>query len=240
MNNYFYKIVLFTVWVEFYLQATKQTKITCIVFIFFSRMKLVLQILLGKQKTQYFCLPIFLKFYLISSSKFQFNLLMAEAILLFYSGNTWSQVMVHPQRRTVHWILQVVGSLCVIVGIALEYYWRDINNKLHFHDTHSILGLVALILMLLSMTNGLGALFSVELRRKIKPVYMKLGHQFVGLCCFVIGMAALVLGFDKKIFRNNSTPEMRTTLQVFTVLVILTSSLGVIRTILSQLKTLFR
>ncbi|XP_001848092.2 cytochrome b561 domain-containing protein 2 [Culex quinquefasciatus] len=169
-----------------------------------------------------------------------FNLLMAEAILLFYSGNTWSQVMLHPQRRTVHWILQVVGSLCVIVGIALEYYWRDINNKLHFHDTHSILGLVALILMLLSMTNGLGALFSVELRRKIKPVYMKLGHQFVGLCCFVIGMAALVLGFDKKIFRNNSTPEMRTTLQVFTVLVILTSSLGVIRTILSQLKTLFR
>lgn len=207
---------------------------------FFSRMKLVLQILLGKHKTQYFRLPIFLKFYLISSSKFQFNLLMAEAILLFYSGNTWSQVMVHPQRRTVHWILQVVGSLCVIVGIALEYYWRDINNKLHFHDTHSILGLVALILMLLSMTNGLGALFSVELRRKIKPVYMKLGHQFVGLCCFVIGMAALVLGFDKKIFRNNSTPEMRTTLQVFTVLVILTSSLGVIRTILSQLKTLFR
>lgn len=169
-----------------------------------------------------------------------FNLLMAEAILLFYSGNTWSQALLNPQRRTVHWVLQVIGSLCVIVGICLEYYWRDINNKRHFHDTHSILGLVALILMLLSMTNGLGALYSVELRRKIKPMYMKLGHQFVGLSCFVIGMVTLFMGFDKKIFRENSTPEMRTTLQVFTVLIILLSLLGVIQRILSQLKTMFR
>lgn len=165
---------------------------------------------------------------------------MAESIMVFYSGTSWAQALTQPQRRTTHWVMQAVGSTCIIVGIGLEIYWRQINNKAHFHGAHSILGLVALILLVLSMCNGIGSLYAIELRKRIKPIYLKLSHQFIGLACFVLGMAAIVLGYDKRIYRANSTPELQVTLQVFTVLVIFLSVPGVLRTIITQAKTLMR
>ncbi|XP_058446193.1 transmembrane reductase CYB561D2-like [Malaya genurostris] len=171
---------------------------------------------------------------------FGFHVLMAESILLFYSGNSWSQVLRQPQRRTAHWMLQVIGSVCIIVGIALEFYWRDINNKPHIHENHSILGLVALILLIVSMSNGLGSLYAVELRKRVKPIYLKFGHNFIGFACFVIGMASLILGYDKRIFKENSTTEMVTVLRVFTILVIFLSVLGALKTIVTQIKAIMR
>ncbi|EAT46444.1 AAEL002406-PA [Aedes aegypti] len=172
---------------------------------------------------------------------FGFHVLMAESILAFYSSCSWAVALTQPQRRTTHWIMQVIGAVCIIVGIALEYYWRDRNpEKRHFSTTHSILGLVALILLVLSMCNGLGSLYAVELRKRIKPVYLKLSHHFIGLACFVFGMAAIVLGYNKRIFRENSTPELQLTLKVLTVLVIFLSVPGVLRTIFSHVRNLLR
>lgn len=171
---------------------------------------------------------------------FGFHVLMAESIMVFYSGTSWAQALTHPQRRATHWVMQVIGSICIIVGIGLEIYWREINNKKHFHGPHAILGLVSLILLVLSMCNGLGSLYAVELRKRIKPIYLKLSHHFLGLACFVLGMASIVLGYDKRIYRNNSTPEMQVTLQVFTVLVIFLSVPGVLRTMITQVQNLLR
>ncbi|XP_055599093.1 transmembrane reductase CYB561D2-like [Uranotaenia lowii] len=171
---------------------------------------------------------------------FGFHLLMAEAILLFYSGNSWSQILQQPQRRTIHTVLQALGGVFIIVGIALEIYWREINNKRHFHGAHPILGLIALILVTISMCNGLGALYATELRMSIKPIYLKFGHSLLGLITFVIGMSAIVLGFDFRVFRENSTPELQTTLKVFTILVIFLSVPGALRTIASQVKTMMK
>lgn len=169
-----------------------------------------------------------------------FNVLMTESILLLYSGNTWAQVLTLPQRRTAHWILQVVGSVCVIVGIALEYYWRDVNNKAHFSQTHSILGLIALALMLFSMSNGLGALYAIELRHRIKPNYLKISHSLIGLACFVIGMVSLIYGYKKRIFKENSIPELLVALRISAVLIILLSVAGALETIVSRINSFIR
>ncbi|XP_058815762.1 transmembrane reductase CYB561D2-like [Topomyia yanbarensis] len=171
---------------------------------------------------------------------FGFHVLMAEAILLFYSRNSWSQVLRQPERRTAHWVLQVIGSVCIVVGIALEFYWRDINNKPHFHETHSILGLVALILLIVSMSNGIGALYATELRKRVKPIYLKFGHNLIGLACFVIGMASLMFGYKKRIFKENSSPEILTAIQIFTILVIFLSVFGALKTIVTQIKAIIR
>ncbi|XP_055633270.1 uncharacterized protein LOC129773653 [Toxorhynchites rutilus septentrionalis] len=170
---------------------------------------------------------------------FGFHVLMAEAILVIFSGNTWSQALPHPQRRTLHWIMQVVSSGCIVIGIALEYYWRGIHNKAHFQHPHSILGLIALILLLVNMLGGSAALYAGELRKKIKPIYLKLSHQLLGLMCFIIGMASLVLGYEKRIFVMNSTTNVLIGLQTLTIAVIFLSILGALRTIATQLSVLF-
>ncbi|XP_062551466.1 transmembrane reductase CYB561D2-like isoform X2 [Armigeres subalbatus] len=171
---------------------------------------------------------------------FGFHVLMAESILVFYSGCSWAVALTKPQRKTTHWIMQVVGTVCIIVGIALEFYWRQINAKKHFHGTHSILGLVALILLIVNTGSGICALYARELRKRFKPIYIKLSHQFIGLACFVIGMAALVLGYKKRIFRDNTSPELLVALQIFTISVIFLSVPGVLRTLVSQARNLMR
>lgn len=171
---------------------------------------------------------------------FGFHVLMAESIMAFYSGCSWAVALTHPQRKTTHWVMQVVGSGSIIVGIALEIYFRETKKKKHFSSPHSILGLIALVLLVLSMCNGLGSLYAVELRKRMKPMYIKLSHHFIGLACFVIGMASLFIGYSKKIFKHNTTPELLVALQIMTILVILLSVLGVLRTIFSHGRALLR
>ncbi|XP_053696075.1 transmembrane reductase CYB561D2-like [Sabethes cyaneus] len=171
---------------------------------------------------------------------FGFNVLITESILLFDGGNTWTQALTQPQRKTAHWILQTVGSICVIVGVALEFYWRGVLNKSHFCKTHSILELIAVILMILSMSNGLGALYAVELRRKIKPVYIKVVHAIAGLVCFVLGMISLWYGYKKRIFQENSIPELLVALQISTLLIIVLSVGGAVETVIIRIHTIFQ
>ncbi|XP_055539036.1 probable transmembrane reductase CYB561D1 [Wyeomyia smithii] len=171
---------------------------------------------------------------------FGFNVLMAESILLLSSDNTWSQLLTQPQRRTGHWLLQVVGSACVIVGIALEFYWRGVLNKSHFSQTHSILGLIALIAMILSISNGLGALYAIELRQRVKPVYLKTVHTIIGLVCFVTGMVSLWYGFKKRIFQVNATPELVIALQASVILIIILSIAGAVETVIIRMISVIR
>lgn len=121
---------------------------------------------------------------------FQYQLLMAQSIMTFYSENVWSHRLPRQTKRTIHWMLQVVGSTFVIVGFVLEFISRWQKQKIHFKSTHSVLGLIAIIFTLIAMFNGISALWSTELRRYVRPVYLKLGHIVTGITAFVVGMAS--------------------------------------------------
>uniref|UniRef100_A0A6E8VZ73 ascorbate ferrireductase (transmembrane) n=2 Tax=Anopheles coluzzii TaxID=1518534 RepID=A0A6E8VZ73_ANOCL len=167
-----------------------------------------------------------------------YHLLMAEGIVLLYSGNGWTQKLTHSHKRTVHWLIEVVGCSCCVVGIALEIYFRESTNRRHFSSTHSIVGLVSLAFLALTLVNGLMALFAPELRRRIRPIYSKLGHYLTGTVCYVLGMVAIVLAYEKKIYRQNTITEGITMMTVFTIAVTVLSMVGVVKTVYNQVKTL--
>ncbi|XP_058123880.1 transmembrane reductase CYB561D2-like [Anopheles ziemanni] len=167
-----------------------------------------------------------------------YHLLMAEGIVLFYSGNGWTQKLSHTHKRTVHWLVEVVGCTCCVVGIALEIYFRESTNRRHFSSTHSIVGLISLVFLALTLVNGLMALFAVELRRRIKPLYSKLSHYLTGTVCFVLGMVAIVLAYEKRIYKQNTIAEGVTMMTVFTIAVTVFSMVGVVKTVYNLLKTL--
>lgn len=108
---------------------------------------------------------------------------MTEAILAFYSENVWSQQLTRYVRKTAHWILQTVGSLVAILGMIIEF----MNKKQHFTTTHAILGLIAGIFTLIGMLNGVTALFSIELKKFVKPIHFKMAHNIAGIAAFVLG-----------------------------------------------------
>lgn len=112
---------------------------------------------------------------------------MTQSILAFYSENVWSKQHSRQTHKTLHWILQGLGSSAAVAGMIIEFINRWQKSKNHFISTHSILGLTAFILTILGVLNGVSALWAVELRARIKPVYLKFAHNLNGIAAFVIG-----------------------------------------------------
>lgn len=112
---------------------------------------------------------------------------MTQSILAFYSGNVWSKQHKRQTHKTLHWILQGLGSSAAIVGMIIEFINKSQKSLKHFASAHAIFGLVAFIFTILGMFNGVSALWSVEMRTYVKPVYLKMVHNVNGIAAFVLG-----------------------------------------------------
>lgn len=129
---------------------------------------------------------------------------MAEAILAFYPLNAWSQLHTRQTKKTIHWVLQAIGSISAIAGMIIEFISRFQNSKYHFVSTHSIIGLIAGVFTIIGMLNGLLALWSIELKTRVKPIYLKFIHNLNGIAAFVLGK--VFINFDILFYQiNNST-----------------------------------
>lgn len=125
--------------------------------------------------------------YDVFSSNIQYQLMMTQSIMGFYSQNVWSKTYTRQTQRTIHWVLQAAGSSIAMIGIICEYVSREQKGKKHFKPGHGLVGLIATILTLISMLGGVSALYSIYLKKTIRPVYLKLAHNLNGMAAFVLG-----------------------------------------------------
>lgn len=65
-----------------------------------------------------------------------YQLLMAEAIMLFYAPNSWSYFHSYKTRKHLHWILQSIATLLIIVGNIIVIQKR----ATHFQTIHAVTG----------------------------------------------------------------------------------------------------
>lgn len=66
-----------------------------------------------------------------------YQLLMAEAIMVFYSPNSWSYFLSHKTKKHLHWILQLIAAIFIITGNVII---SVIRTTPHFRTVHSITG----------------------------------------------------------------------------------------------------
>lgn len=189
-----------------------------------------------------------------------YQLLMSEGILVMYSKNTFTMWLRNrdPKRRIqlqkrIHWILQVIASLFVLYGVPTMIYNREITGRKHFHNTHAITGkttdnisgedfiksnlisgLISFILLILTVLSGSSALFSLELKRYIKPVFSKTGHNIISTLCYIIGMAALISAYVTRSWLKKADPGEVRIIMIWCLRFIL------ILTLIGPLKTLYR
>ncbi|CAD7086001.1 unnamed protein product [Hermetia illucens] len=157
-----------------------------------------------------------------------YQFLMAEAIMCFYSGNAWTSLLSTRGKRHIHWVLQVLGSGLALAGFIIIVV--HVTGE-HFTSIHGILGLVSTIFLLINLAMGLAAFFSIKLRNLIKPIISKTLHVFLGLTGFVLGMVTLYYGIIK--LKRSVDETFVTMLAVFSLITLVLSSIG-------TLKTLFR
>lgn len=110
---------------------------------------------------------------------------MTEAILTLYASNGWSFFHSPRTKRNIHWIIQVIGSTMAIIGTVILYPKRTE----HFNTVHSIAGYISFALVVISLINGIAALWPVQFYSKynIRPVVSKIIHNCFGIFAFVFG-----------------------------------------------------
>lgn len=70
--------------------------------------------------------------YLMRTISFQYQLLMAEAILSLSADNGWSGVLRFKDKRYAHTILQVMGAALALAGSFIKMLDKEQNfNTLH-------------------------------------------------------------------------------------------------------------
>lgn len=72
----------------------------------------------------------------LSTIGYQF--FMAEAILVYYAPNSWSNFLSYKTKKHLHWILHLIGALCIIGGNTLL---SVIRTTPRFATWHAITGL---------------------------------------------------------------------------------------------------
>lgn len=66
-----------------------------------------------------------------------YQLLMTEAIMVLYSPNSWSYFHSYRTKSHLHWILQAIASVFIVVGNVIIIV---IKKTPHFKSVHAITG----------------------------------------------------------------------------------------------------
>lgn len=66
-----------------------------------------------------------------------YQLLMAEAIMVFYSPNSWSYFLTHKTKKHFHWILQLTAAIFIITGNIII---SVTTTTAHFTTIHAVTG----------------------------------------------------------------------------------------------------
>ncbi|XP_028137002.2 probable transmembrane reductase CYB561D1 isoform X1 [Diabrotica virgifera virgifera] len=194
-----------------------------------------------------FIFYIFFKSHDLTSARFLHNFLasgayiplMAEGFILFTESNVWSLEANRSIKGWVHGALLSVSVICASVGIIVEIIGKNKTSSPHFHTLHAKLGLASWIMCFTLVLSGLLTVYAAKLRNYVKPLYIKLFHEIVGLACFVTGVYSLYLGLPKWGFAMYVTASELTATKTLVIIVAVWSILGTCVSIFNNIKNVF-
>ena len=114
-----------------------------------------------------------------------------------------------------------------------------IDLEIYFLLSHLSLGLISFIFLILSIISGCSALYCVELKRHLKPVYSRFIHNILALTTFVTGMISVIIAYNTKTWAKKHDPgNMRVLMMWFLAFIIILTLIGPIKTLWNHLKTI--
>ncbi|CAH0695873.1 unnamed protein product [Spodoptera exigua] len=146
-----------------------------------------------------------------------YQFFMCHATLIISEYNTWTMFIARRYKKHLHWVLQVFAVALVTTGTVFVILQKDT----HFTSIHGILGLVALVLALVSLLNGILVMFSHKLSSSAIGVFwIKFFHYISGIGSMFLGTGSLCAAFNYTSFRTwtGEGDGFILTLMVFTCL----------------------
>ncbi|KAK7871930.1 hypothetical protein R5R35_009733 [Gryllus longicercus] len=149
-------------------------------------------------------------------------LLMAEAVMAMSQDNPICGRFGRSSRIQIHWILQALAASFIYIGFLVIVINKNLNNKHHFHTWHSIFGLITVIMVGMTSSGGVGALYSVRTKEFIRPALIKLIHNIAGIITYFFGAICMILSMYSDWFTTRESHSNAT--QVICILLIVLSS----------------
>lgn len=163
-------------------------------------------------------------------------LLMSEGIIWLAGEDLITGLISRRARSHMHWVLQGLGLVCVIAGVVVMFMVK----KFHFKSNHAILGISSLVIMMFLAVWGYPVFVAAKLRKLVKPVIIKFAHNLLGIVCFVLGMAAQILGYQMHwLPRVSSVPHLQVVAVVLTAIIIILTVRNALPNLISQLAAIY-
>lgn len=163
---------------------------------------------------------------------FQWVVIIPSAINAITPGDLATEWMPMRLRSARHWVLQVLAGIMILIGFIIIVTNKIISEKDHFVSIHGKFGLASFILLFGTKIGGLGALYSLQLKHYLAPIYIKLLHASAGLITFSIATITIILAFFSNWWQFGDTLRY-----ISLILVLLVMLLTVLR---PSLKIYFR
>lgn len=94
-----------------------------------------------------------------------------------------------------------------------------------------------MIFLILSVAQGIAAIYAYELRNFMKPIQNKFGHTMLASICYIVGMISLTFAYIDDWMIHNSTNDIRFWLIVFAIVSTFVTLFSAIKNMINQLKT---
>ncbi|XP_014365509.2 uncharacterized protein LOC106716504 [Papilio machaon] len=147
-------------------------------------------------------------------------LLMSQAVLSMNPYASWAKVLSYENKKMIHWLMQILGSVLAIAGSIVKLADRNTN----FRSAHGILGLVAMLFTIASLISGIVNLFSMNFSNNINMI--KIGHSVLGALALSTAYLSLCFGFHDvyRVVYGNNNANLSINFTVVTLIGVLTST----------------
>ncbi|XP_059485139.1 transmembrane reductase CYB561D2-like [Neocloeon triangulifer] len=166
-----------------------------------------------------------------------YMLFMTEGFLIFLPHSALTRGWSRKHLVKLHWILQLIGFICIVLGMIIIVVYKLLNNKRHFAKPHSITGLVAVIFAVVVSLFGWWTRINRKYHYGFKLSTLKLFHAGLGVVAYGVGVAAQVLGYYSNYYIKKHDVDWRVFLSVITALLGTTTFLFAVASLYKRLRT---
>ena len=130
---------------------------------------------------------------------------MFQAILVFSKESSLFRSLNHKTAVNIHWLLNVLGAISILIGYAAIYYNKENHEKPHLTTWHSWIGVGTIGFTLVQVAAGHNlTVLNRFIRRFIPYNTLAIYHATSGTFLFVLACTSLSLGINSNWFANQS------------------------------------
>ncbi|CAO1440387.1 unnamed protein product [Diamesa hyperborea] len=145
-------------------------------------------------------------------------IVMAQGITAMADNNVFTHSMGYQKRVLTHWILQATALVFITIGQSSIFINKVRLGKSHYQSTHSVLGLITFLLTILTACGGVFTKYSFQLRKYIKPLYIKMAHSFIGIASYVMACTTISFGIYSRAWKNEDDAWVLSMLQAVIII----------------------